>query len=87
MGETKEGARTLQQVELVPIDPKKKNIFKVKLSINKADKSIVSALMYDKNGSTQTITMDKFMPDGASDESIYVFSAAKYPGAEVIDLR
>ncbi|MFM2206759.1 MAG: hypothetical protein RL213_734 [Bacteroidota bacterium] len=87
MGETKEGTRTLQHVELVPVDPKKKNIFKVKLSINKADKSIVSAVMYDKNGSTQTITMDKFMPDGASDESIYVFSAAKYPGAEVIDLR
>ena len=87
MGETKESTRTLQQVELVPVDPKKKNVFKVKLSINKADKSIVSAVMFDKNGSTQTITMDKFLPDGASEESIYVYSAAKYPGAEVIDLR
>lgn len=87
MGETKEGGRTLQQIELVPVDPKKKNIFKVKLSINKADKSIVSAIMYDKNGSTQTISVDKFLPDGAGDESIYVFNAAKYPGAEVIDLR
>lgn len=87
MGETKEGTRTLQQVELVPVDPKKKNIFKVKLSINKADKSIVSAVMFDKNGSTQTITVDKFLPDGASEESLYVFTAGKYPGAEIIDLR
>jgi outer membrane lipoprotein-sorting protein len=87
MGETKEGIRTLLQIELVPVDPKKKNIFKVKLSINKADKSIISAVMYDKNGSTQSITVDKFLPDGASEESIYVFSAGKYPGAEVIDLR
>lgn len=87
MGEAKEGTRTMLQIELVPVDPKKKNIFKVKLSINKADKSIVSAVMYDKNGSTQSITVDKFLPDGASDETIYVFSAGKYPGAEVIDLR
>lgn len=87
MGEKKQGALTVHEIELVPNDPKKKNIFKVKLTINKNDKSIVSAKMFDKNGSIQTITVDKFLPDGAADDSIFIYSAAKYPGADVVDLR
>ncbi len=74
-------------VELIPSDAKSKNIFKVKLTINKTQKTITSAIVYDKNGSTQTITVDKFVADGATDETIYVFNNGKYPGAEIIDLR
>lgn len=87
MGEKKEGASTIQSIELIPVDPKKKNIFKVKLSINKTDRAIVSATMYDKNGSIQTITVDKFIPDGVTDEKVFVYTAGSYPGAEVVDLR
>ncbi|MFM9051964.1 MAG: LolA family protein, partial [Bacteroidota bacterium] len=39
--EKTEAGKTVQNVELVPVDPKKKTIFKVKLSVNKADKSIL----------------------------------------------
>jgi outer membrane lipoprotein-sorting protein len=74
-------------IELVPTDGKSKNIFKVKLSINKATKTITSAKIYDKSGSVQTITVDKLIPDGATDDTIYVFNNTKYPGAEIIDLR
>lgn len=87
MGEKSESGKTFQLIELVPLDPKKKNISKVKLTINKAEKSIQSAKMMDKNGSVQSITVDKLVPDGVTDESVFIFNAAKYPGAEVIDLR
>lgn len=87
IGEQNEKGMTYQLVELVPLDPKKKNFFKVKLSINKNDKFITSAKLFDKNGTIQTIAVDKLSPDACDDDSIYSFNASKYPGAEVIDLR
>ncbi|MFM7218170.1 MAG: LolA family protein [Bacteroidota bacterium] len=87
MGERTESGKVIQSIELIPNDPKKKAIFKVKLNINKADKSIVSAIMYDKNGSTQTIQVDQFLANGVTDETVLVYSAKNYPGAEIVDLR
>jgi outer membrane lipoprotein-sorting protein len=86
-GEVKKGAITYQLIELIPLDPKSKNVFKVKLTINKADKFISSAQLFDKNGSIQMITVENFSPNAATDESLFSFTASKYPGAEVIDLR
>lgn len=74
-------------IELVPTEEKSKNIFKVKIAINKTQKTITSAKVFDKNGSIQTILVDKFIADGASNDSLYVFDQSKYPGAEIIDLR
>ena len=76
-----------QTIELIPIDLKTKNIFKVKLTINKSVKTITSAVIYDKNGSIQTITVNKFIADGANDDKIYIFQTSNYPGSEVVDLR
>jgi len=87
MGEQNEKGMTYQLVELIPVDPKKKNVFKVKLTINKNDKFIVSAKLFDKNGGVQAISVDKMMPDACPDDSIYSFNSQKYPGAEIIDLR
>jgi len=86
-GEQTEKGMVYQLVELVPVDPKKKNIFKVKLTINKNDKFISTAKVFNKNGSIQTIAVDKLTPDAAANDSLFSFSAGKYPGAEVIDLR
>jgi len=87
IGEQNDKGMIYQLVELVPIDPKKRNFFKVKLSINKNDKFITSAKLFDKNGSIQTIAVDKLTPDACDDDAIYSFNASKYPGVEVIDLR
>jgi len=87
VGEQKEKGMVYQLVELTPVDPKKKNFFKVKLTINKNDKFVTSAKLYDKNGSIQTISVDKLTPDAASEDSVFSFNASKYPGAEIIDLR
>jgi outer membrane lipoprotein carrier protein len=86
-GEQTEKGMVYQLVELVPIDPKKKNIFKVKLTINKNDKFITNAKLFDKNGTVQTINVDKLTPDACSNDSLYSFNARQYPGAEVVDLR
>jgi len=86
-GEQTEKGMVYQLVELIPIDPKKKNIFKVKLAINKNDKFIANAKLFDKNGSVQTIAVDKLTPDACDDDALYSFNASKYPGAEIVDLR
>ena len=87
LGEKKIKNITYQNIELVPLDTKSKNVFKVKLAIDKAQKTIASAVIYDKNGSIQTITVNKFTPNGANEEAIYIFNSTKYPGSEVVDLR
>ena len=86
-GEQKENGMVYQLVELVPVEPKKKNIYKVKLTINKNDNFISTAKMFDKNGSIQTISVEKLTPDIINDDTLFNFSAARYPGAEVVDLR
>lgn len=86
-GEQTEKGMVYQLVELIPVDPKKKNIYKVKLTINKNDKFITNAKVFNKNGSIQTISVDKFSPDAVNNDSLFSFNSAKYPGAEVVDLR
>lgn len=88
MGEEKvKGKAVSDLVELIPADPKGKNVFKVKLTISKSDKMITAAKVFTKNGNTQTIALDKLLPDGASDETLFTFVSSKYPGADVVDLR
>lgn len=86
-GEQKDKTANYQLIELIPLENKSKNIFKVKLTVNKTQKTIASAKIFDKNGSIQTLTVDMFVADGAGDDSIYIFNNSKYPGAEVVDLR
>ena len=86
-GEEKQNGMVYQLVELVPVDPKKKNITKVKLKINKKDDFIANAKIFDRSGTVQTINVDKFTPNVIKDDAIFTFNAKDYPGAEVIDLR
>ncbi|HPD53488.1 MAG: LolA family protein [Bacteroidota bacterium] len=87
IGEAKEPSGPAHQIELVPIEPKKKNVFKVKIAVSKADKFIVSAKVFDKNGGFQTFQVDKLSPDILTDDTQFVYNATRYPGAEVVDLR
>jgi outer membrane lipoprotein carrier protein len=87
VGEQKGKTDTYDLIELIPVDPKSKNIFKVKLSISRKDKMISSAKVFTKNGNTQTITVEKLHADAAADDAIYTFNSSKYPGSEIVDLR
>lgn len=81
-----EGGVAIQTIDLMPIDTKKK-FFKIRLTINKLEKSIMSSKIFDKNGNKITYTIDAFHHDNPLDDSMFNFTPANYPGIEVIDLR
>jgi outer membrane lipoprotein-sorting protein len=86
IGESKVGNKAVQQIELVPED-KKKNFFKIQLTIDKAGKFVSEAKIFNKDGNIMTYAIQKFSPNIAVTDDMFVFNKAKYPGVEVVDLR
>ncbi|MEI6815947.1 MAG: outer membrane lipoprotein carrier protein LolA [Bacteroidota bacterium] len=84
--EKTDGGKAVQIIDLTPID-KKKKFFKIRLTINKLEKLIVSSKIFDKNGNKINYTIDKFSHDTPISDSIFTFVVGNYPGIEVIDLK
>lgn len=84
--EAKEAGEAVDIIELAPED-RNNPVFKVRLSVSKADKSLKSWKMFKKNGSRTTITIRKFQPNPPVDATTFNFDKAKYKGVKVIDLR
>jgi outer membrane lipoprotein-sorting protein len=78
--------RTLQNIELTPLDGKK-SFFKVKLQIDKLNKQIIQAIIFDKNGNRYTYNVKLFTPNVKVPETFFAFDLKKYPGVELVDLR
>jgi outer membrane lipoprotein-sorting protein len=78
--------KLIQLIELVPEDAKKP-FFKVQLNIDKANKMIQSAKLFDKNGNHYIYTLDNITPNAVASENIFMFNTSKYPKIEVVDLR
>src|SRR6185503_18916034 len=55
-GETKKGSKTLQEIELTPVD-KTKSFFRVLVDIDKSAKSIVSTEIFQKTGDRYVYTI------------------------------
>lgn len=85
-GEQKVGGKTYQMIDLSPTDIKK-NVFKVRLSIDKAAKQIANIVVFEKNGNTYTYNVKTFSPNVKVPATTFAFDAKKYPGVEVVDLR
>jgi outer membrane lipoprotein-sorting protein len=85
-GEKKVGARQMQEIELTPTD-KSKAFHKVYLLVDKAQKSIHSAKILEKNGNVYTYTVSNFNGKAVIPDAQFVFDKKKYPGVEEIDLR
>ncbi|GAB2651895.1 LolA-like putative outer membrane lipoprotein chaperone [Flavihumibacter cheonanensis] len=85
-GEKKVGNRQMQEIELTPID-KSKAFHKVYLLVDKAQKSIFSAKILEKNGNVYTYTVSNFNGKAVIPDAQFVFDKKKYPGVEEIDLR
>lgn len=81
-----EGGVLCEEVDLVP-DKKDAQYFKIKMMINKKDKSIQSWTMFDKAGNKYKYTITKFNPGIKLDDAFFTFDPKKYPGVEVVDLR
>jgi outer membrane lipoprotein-sorting protein len=85
-GETKQGKRTIQEIELTPVD-KTKTFFKVLVEIDKTSRNIVSTKVFEKNGNRYIYTITSIKTNTNLPESLFVFDAKKYPNVEVVDLR
>ena len=79
-------AKTIQEVELTPID-KSKPFFKVLLFIDKKTQTITSTKVYEKAGNIYTYAVAKMNTNALVNDSQFLFDAKKYPGVEVVDLR
>jgi outer membrane lipoprotein-sorting protein len=85
-GEKKEGARTLQEVELTPLD-KTKNFFKALLYIDKTQHTLVSVKWFEKGGNHYTLDTNKLNGNAPLTDAQLAYSKSKYPGVEEVDLR
>jgi len=85
-GETKQGKKTIQEIELTPVD-KTKTFYKVLVGIDKASKNIVSTKVFEKNGNRYIYTITGMKTNTSLPQSLFVFDAKKYPSVEVVDLR
>lgn len=85
-GEKKSGAKTLQEIEMTPVD-KSKPFHKVYLQIDKATKTIYSTRVLEKGGNRYIYTVSTLKTNQAMTDAQFVFDKKKYPGVEVVDLR
>lgn len=83
--EPAEGGKTVDVIDMEPTD-KKSQFFKIRLIINKKDKTVKSWKMFEKNGNKYTYNVKSFMPDNV-DDNFFVFDKNKYKGVHVEDLR
>jgi outer membrane lipoprotein-sorting protein len=85
-GEKKLGNKTVQEIELTPVD-KTKTFFKVLVYVDKASKNIVSSKVFEKNGNHYIYTITSMDTNTSLSDSLFAFDIKKHPNAEVVDLR
>lgn len=85
-GDTKVGAKMVQQIELTPID-KSKPFFKVLLNIDKKNQTISSTKIFEKSGNVYWYEISNMNTTTLVNDAQFLFDAKKYPGVEVVDLR
>jgi len=85
-GEKKAGAKTLQEIEMTPVD-KSKPFNKVYLQVDKAAKTIYSTKVLENGGNRYSYTVSSMRTNITLADSQFVFDKTKYPGVEEVDLR
>ena len=85
-GDKKVGKKTVQEIELTPVD-KTKNFHKVYLYIDKAAKTIISTKVLDKSGNKFTYVVTTLNSNAAVTDAQFTFDKKKFPGVEEVDLR
>ncbi|MCX6316721.1 MAG: outer membrane lipoprotein carrier protein LolA [Bacteroidetes bacterium] len=85
-GEKKVGNKTLQEIEMTPLD-KSKPFHKVYLLIDKATKTIYSTKVLENAGNRYTYTVTSMKTNAAIADTQFTFDKKNYPGVEEVDLR
>jgi outer membrane lipoprotein carrier protein len=77
---------TFQVVDLLP-ENANNQFFKIRLHINKANKTLKKWQIFDKNGTIYTYEISNFNPDAEISDAVFSFDTSQYQGVEVVDLR
>ena len=85
-GEKKQGAKTIQEIEMTPLD-KTKTFHKVLVYVDKGAQTIYSTKVMEKNGNKYTYTVSSINGNANITDNQFVFDKSKYPGVEEVDLR
>lgn len=85
-GEKKQGNKTLQEIEMTPVD-KTKAFHKVYLLVDKKTQTIYSTKVLEKNGNKYSYTVNSLNGKAAVKDDVFVFNKKNYPGVEEVDLR
>ncbi len=84
--EKKQKGRIVEIVDLEP-DNKDEQFFKIRLTIDKTDKTLVNYKVFDKNGNRYFWQVSNFNPDLNLTASHFAFNPSEYQGVEIVDLR
>ena len=84
--EQKSGKNIYEVVELTP-EKASSQVAKVRITVDKKDKSVNSWKITTRDGKKQVFKIDKFAPLTTIADTYFNFDKTKYPGVEVIDLR
>ena len=84
--EKKQKGRSVQVVDLEP-ENKDEPFYKIRLTIDKEEKTMVNYKVFDKNGNRYLWTVSDFEPNLSLTASHFEFDASKYKDVEIIDLR
>ena len=85
-GEKKIGTKTIQEIEMTPLD-KSKPFHKVYVQVDKAAKTLYSTKVLENAGNRYSYTVSTMKTNAALADSEFAFDKKKYPGVEEIDLR
>lgn len=85
-GEKKIGNKTVQEIEMTPVD-KSKPFHKVYVLVDKAAKTIYSTKVLENAGNRYSYTVTTMKTNSPLADNIFVFDKSKYPGVEEVDLR
>lgn len=85
-GEKKEAGKTLQEIEMTPVD-KTKQFHKVYLQVNKATQTLYSTKVIDKQQNKFIYTVNSMNGKAILSDASFTFDKSKYPGVEEVDLR
>lgn len=74
-------------INLYPNNPQDKSFHRVEIQINKTKGEIYKVTVFGKDGTDMSYTIKNFTPNIAITDDTFVYSKAKYPKYDVIDLR
>ena len=86
-GEENMKGRTLQVIEMKPVNRNESDFTKLRLLVDKRQREIVSVKAFSRDGSSYTFFLDATRGNEQLAENNFTFNRAEFPGYHVEDLR